>query len=161
MTSTSASSPESPGPGGGSGGGAGEPHEEIEAQLSDYHEGLLAEAPRRAVADHLAGCPACRGSYEELRLTVDALSGLKKMPAPAAFGPGVEATIHRRSAGRFFGRRAFGDRVPFELLAVLALLLGIGVYFVLRSSDTGSLRYRRGPDQPSIAPGAREAVPHP
>jgi anti-sigma factor RsiW len=136
-------------------------HPEIEAKLSDYHEGLLADAERRAVADHLAGCADCRASAEELRATVDALSGLKRMPAPEAFGPGVEATIRRRSAGRFFGRRAFGDRVPFELLAVVALLLGIGVYLVLRSSDTGSLRYRRGPDQPSIAPGAREAVPHP
>ena len=136
-------------------------HEDIEALLSDYCEGQLAAAERQREADHLAGCAACRAAHQELRETMAALSGLHKQAAPPELTAGVTETIRRRSGGRFFGRRAFGDRVPFELLAILALLVAIGLYLVLRSSDTGSLRYQREPEKPKLAPGAKEAVPHP
>jgi anti-sigma factor RsiW len=136
-------------------------HDDIEALLSDYVEGGLTAAEHSRVEAHLAGCAACRAAHQELRETIDALSGLHKQPAPPELTAGVTETIHRRSGGRFFGRRAFGDRVPFELLAILALLVAIGLYLVLRSSDTGSLRYQGEPDTPKIAPGAREAVPLP
>jgi hypothetical protein len=66
------------------------------------------------------------------------------MPAPQHFGDGVAETIRRRSQGRFFGRKAFGDRIPFEWLAIAALILGLLVYLVIRSSDTGSLEFDGG-----------------
>ena len=136
------------------------PHPEIEAQLSDYYEGTLADAQAREIEAHLAGCEPCRGAYEELERAVSALAGLHKMSAPQHFEHEVEETIRRRSAGRFFGRKAFGDRVPFELLAILALGVGLVIFFLIRSSQTGSLRYDTQPEQPRIAPGARDVVPH-
>ena len=141
--------------------GTGEVHVEFEALLSDYCEGELAGGERKRVESHLANCVPCRAAYDELRETMSALSGLHREPAPPELAASVTETIRRRSGGRFFGRRAFGDRVPFELLAIIALLVAIGLFFVLRSSDTGSLRYQGEPEKPRIAPGAREAVPHP
>lgn len=135
------------------------PHPEIEAALSDYYEGTLDDAQKQEIETHLAGCEPCRAAYEELQETVAALSGLHKMSAPPSFEDEVQETIRRRSAGRFFGRKAFGDRVPFELLAILALVLGLVIFSLIRSSQTGSLRYDAPPEQPTIAPGARDVVP--
>jgi hypothetical protein len=91
----------------------------------------------------------------------ETLAKLHKMSAPHKFADSVEEAIRRRSAGRFFGRKAFGDRVPLELLAVIALVIGFAVFLLLRASQTGSLRYQKPAEKPAIAPGARDVVPQP
>lgn len=98
-------------------------------------------------------------SDDEYRQTV---SQLLRVPAPPSFRSGIEETIRRRSGGRFFGRKAFGDRVPYELvIAVLILAIGLVAYLVLRSSSTGSLRYEKEPDTQIVAPDAEDVVPQP
>jgi hypothetical protein len=77
---------------------------------------------------------------EEVR---KALSGLQKARAPATFVEDVTATIHKRSAGRFFARRTFGDRVPFGALAILAVLGLVVIGYLMWSSQTGSLGHTR------------------
>ena len=139
----------------------GDEHEAIEATFSDYHDGSLPDADRERVEKHLADCEPCRKAYRDFEETVRALSGLHKMSAPQRFETGVEERIHRRSGGRFFGRKAFGDRVPFELIAVIAILIGLVVFIIIRSSGTGSLRYDKEPEKPQVAPGATEAIPRP
>lgn len=137
-------------------------HDELEAQLSEYVDGSLGDDERRAVEQHLEGCADCRAALAELRETMSALSGLNRVAAPENFDRSVAETIRRRSRGRFFGRRALGDRVPFELLAALALVLGLALYFFLRGSDTGSLRpFHREPDVPAIHEDAPSVVPRP
>jgi hypothetical protein len=98
------------------------------------------------------------GDADELRR---ALSGLHRMPAPDKFGVEVEETIRRRSAGRFFGRKAFGDRVPFAVIGLLVIALGLIIFFLLRCSDTGSLRYDRRPEPPRVHPEAKDQMPTP
>lgn len=136
-----------------------EAHAEIEVEFTDLLEQTLSEERQREVEAHLASCEGCRLAYAEFRETVSALSGLHKMGAPQHFERDVEATIHRRSRGRFFGRKTFGDRVPFELIAVLVLVLGLLVFFLIWSSQTGSLRYEKPPEEPTIAPNAKLPKP--
>jgi anti-sigma factor RsiW len=139
-----------------------EGHEEIEAKLSDYVEGSLSASEASAVEEHLRGCTSCSEALAAVKETVSALSGLHKVPAPPNFDRDVAETIRRRSGGRFFGRRAFGDRVPLELLAILALGLGLALYFFLRSSDTGSLRpFDRGSERPGSGSEAPDVAPRP
>ena len=139
-----------------------EGHEEIEGKLSDYVEGSLPPNEAAAVEEHLRGCAACTEALAAVKETVSALSGLHKIPAPPDFEREVAETIRRRSGGRFFGRRAFGDRVPLELLAILALGLGLALYFFLRSSDTGSLRpFDRGSQRPERGSEASDVAPRP
>jgi len=140
---------------------AGDEHEAIEAAFSDYYERSLSEAESQRVEQHLARCEDCQRAYQDFKETVGALSGLHKMSAPQRFEQSVEERIHRRSGGRFFGRKAFGDRVPYEVLAVIALIIGLAVFFLIRSSGTGSLRYDDEPEKPHVAPGAKEAMPQP
>ena len=97
-------------------------------------------------------------SDEEYRQTV---SQLVRVSAPTSFKHDVEETIRQRSGGRFFGRKAFGQRVPYEILAIIVLLIGLAAYYVLRSSTTGSLRYEENNSAPHMAPGAKDAVPQP
>jgi anti-sigma factor RsiW len=137
-------------------------HEELEALLSDLVDGSIAEPDRRRLEEHLEGCASCKASLVELRETMSALSGLHRVPAPPNFDREVAETIRRRSGGRFFGRKAFGDRVPFGLLALLALALGLALYFFLRGSDTGSLSpFRDEPAPPAIHEDAPDVVPRP
>ena len=73
---------------------------------------------------------------EEVR---KALSGMQKARAPESFAQDVTATIHKRSAGRFFARRTFGDRVSFGALAVAAVLGLCVIGYLMWASQTGSL----------------------
>jgi hypothetical protein len=75
---------------------------------------------------------------------MSALTSMKgKPPAPETFTKGVEETIHRRSAGRFFGRKTLGDRVPFGVLLIIAMVVLVSAALVLWASTTGSLRVGR------------------
>lgn len=107
-------------------------HESFENDFSEYYEGALAPARRAEIEAHLATCARCRTEYERFREAVSQLALLGRAQAPKDFDHRVADTIHRRSAGRFFGRRAFGDRVPFELLAAFALAALLAIYFFAR-----------------------------
>jgi anti-sigma factor RsiW len=135
-------------------------HEAIEAELADYVEGSLSDKRAAEIEKHLAGCEECSASLEDVKEMITGLSGLGAHPAPQDFEHGVTETIRRRSKGTFFGRKAFGDRIPFELLAVFVLAVGLILFSMLRCSDTGSLEYDRGKSAPE-APGAKDVVPQP
>ncbi len=92
------------------------------------------------------------------------LGALSKLKAPDVsddFSKVVEDKIRTRSAGRFFGRPTLADRVWIGLLALLILVLGPGMYWLMQASETGSLKLHEGREVPELAPGAREAVPRP
>ncbi|HEY4242080.1 MAG TPA: hypothetical protein VGM88_19815 [Kofleriaceae bacterium] len=86
------------------------------------------------------------------------LSGLRKAAPPPTFTDDVTDTIHKRSAGRFFGKRTFGDRVPFNALLIVAVIALIAIAYVMWSSTFGSLRV----EHPKAPPAAgSDLVPKP
>src|SRR5690242_5149688 len=92
----------------------GEPiDDEIIAAVSDYLDGALPPDRRAEVAQKVGSDPAWKRAHDELSGAREALSGLQKARAPGSFDQEVTGAINRRSAGRFFGRRTLGDRVPF------------------------------------------------
>jgi anti-sigma factor RsiW len=106
------------------------PHGAFEEQFSSYLEGDLAERERRALEEHLRGCPSCTAQLEAFRKTLGKLGGLREK-APQSFLAGIEAQIRRRSGGRFFGtRRLLFGRLPFEWLS-LVMILAMLVYYVV------------------------------
>jgi anti-sigma factor RsiW len=134
--------------------------ERIEAMLSDYVEGTLSLEERKEVEAHLATHPELKDELEAMREDQKKLKSLNKTPAPEELGQKVEEIIHRRSAGRFFGRRAFGDRVPFGWLLVGALILIAVIFFALYQSPTGSLKGEHE-NAPRPSNEARESIPKP
>jgi anti-sigma factor RsiW len=140
----------------------GEPiADEIIATVSDYLDGALPPERRAEVAGKVAGDPEWKRAHAELAATRDALSGLQKARAPESFDKEVTGTIHRRSAGRFFGRRTLGDRVPFGLLLVLALVILIPIAYVMYTSTTGSLKRGEERDPSGEPRGSQRLVPKP
>lgn len=124
--------------------------ETIIVRVSDYLDGALAGAERAEVARLVAEDPQYQRAHQELTETRQFLSGLRKAHAPEAFADGVTDTIHQRSAGRFFAKRTFGDRVPFGAVLIVALI-GLAVLgYVLWASASGSLKVdRERPPAPS------------
>ena len=135
-------------------------HAEFEEQFSDYYDGELDEARSAEVKKHLASCDACKSAYEEFRKTVEAISGLSKISAPAGFEKEVESTIEKRSAGRFFGDRKITDRLPLTVIAIIGILIGLVVYLWLQGSETGSLDRKKDSGEP-IDKETRDVLPQP
>ena len=114
--------------------------DDLIAKISDYLDGILPPAERTEVADKITSDDEWKRVHEELVETRKMISGMQKARAPESFAKDVTETIHKRSAGRFFARRTLGDRVPFGVLLVVALVVLLGVAAILWSSQTGSLK---------------------
>jgi anti-sigma factor RsiW len=134
------------------------PDDEIIATLSDYLDGALPIDRRREVEQKIKDDAAWKRTHDELRETRDALSGLMKARAPVKFDEDVTETIHKRSAGRFFAKRTFGDRIPLGVLLIIGVIALVIIGAILWSSPTGSLVR----DKPSPEPqGSGALVPKP
>jgi anti-sigma factor RsiW len=106
-------------------GGAHNPEE-----LGAHALGLLDPAQSRAVEQHLAGCPACRREWEELRGMVDLLDDVP----PEAFLDGppdadfmLQRTVRQVRAEAAARRRRGRFLFVAAAAAVIAVVLGGGV----------------------------------
>jgi len=130
-----------------------EPDESIVVAISDYLDGGLPAARKTEIEAKIASDAEWKRVHDELVETRNFLSGMQKARAPSTFAHDVTHTIHKRSAGRFFARRTFGDRVPFGVILAVAVVLLLAITIVLWSSSTGSLRVNRaGHGSASSAP---------
>ena len=126
-------------------------------KVSEYLDGTLAAGERPDIAAKIADDPEWKRVHDELVETRKALSGMQKARTRPTFAAEVTDTIHKRSAGRFFARRTFGDRVPFGALLVVAVLVFAVVGYMMWSSQTGSLKVDHHHE--SSAPGSAAIVP--
>jgi anti-sigma factor RsiW len=120
----------------------------IIVEVSDFLDNALAAPEKAAVAAKISNDPEYKRVHDEMVETRNALSGLQKARLGPTFAQDVTETIHKRSAGRFFARRTFGDRVPFTALLVVAVLGLIVIAYFLWASETGSLK--KTPDHAPI-----------
>ena len=129
------------------------PEDLIIVEVSDFLDGTLKGPERDVVEKKIADDVEYKRVHDEMIETRNALSGMQKARAPSTFAQDVTSTIHKRSAGRFFGRRTFGDRVPFSALLVIAVLGLCAIAYLLWASETGSLK--PNPDRTPSNPAAR------
>lgn len=138
-----------------------EQEDEVIATLTDYLDGTLAADKKTEVEAKLKTDEDYQRILGELRDVrkpdeISAVLKARKEPAPEEFTERVEKTINQRSGGRFFGRKTFGDRVPFSALLVIAVIGLAVIGYVLWSSQTGSLKMDKRGSQTqgsdSIAP---------
>ena len=127
------------------------PEDLIVVEVSDFLDGTLKGPERDVVEKKIADDVEYKRVHDEMIETRNALSGMQKARAPSTFAQDVTSTIHKRSAGRFFARRTFGDRVPFSALLVIAVLGLCAIAYLLWASETGSLKPNpdRAPSGPS------------
>jgi anti-sigma factor RsiW len=137
-------------------------HDEIEDLFSAFYDGDLGDEDKKRVEAHLESCERCESEYADFVKAIEQISGLskRKVAAPPDFEKGVESTIEKRSAGRFFAGHRLTDRAPLTILALLAIAIGVGLYLWQRSSETGSLK--NTPEPPGeVEPGVRDVLPTP
>jgi anti-sigma factor RsiW len=129
--------------------------DEIIVALSDYLDGTLTGDAKADVEKKIASDPAWKAAHAEMvesKEAVSTLSGLHKARAPANLAEDVTGTIHKRSAGRFFGKKTFGDRVPFMAILVVAILGLAAIGYILYTSQTGSLKVDKTKEPPPPTP---------
>lgn len=129
--------------------------DEVVAKVSDFLDGLLKGAERDEVAAKIENDATWKRTHEELVEARKYLSGLRKAKAPETFTQDFEQNIKTMSAGRFFGRRTLGDRVPFGVLVIVALIALAVIGYFMWSSQTGSLKVDKR------APIEKQSVPAP
>lgn len=106
-------------------------HDAIQADFTDYVDGELGAARRAEVQAHVGECAECKEALETFKSTVAGLRSLSAPPPAEDILTSVQSKIRKRSRGRYF-RRGFalqGYRFPYELVALLMLLLLLVVYF--------------------------------
>lgn len=130
--------------------------DEIIAKVADYLADALPAAEKEAVAKMIASDDTWKRTHDEMVAAEEErkhISGMRKAKPPEAFVENVTSTIHKRSAGRFFARKTLGDRVPFGVLLIVALVALAVVGYLMWSSPTGSLKVDKDAtptEQPSI-----------
>ena len=121
------------------------------AALSDYLDDTCSPEDKKRVQEKLDSDPKWKAALDEMREakeTTSTLSGLRNARAPVNLAEDVTGTIHKRSQGRFFGRKTFGDKVPFTALLVVAILGLAAIGYIMYTSQTGSLKV----DKPKNTP---------
>lgn len=112
-------------------------HERARAGFTGYHDGDLEQADRQALEEHLAGCPECRGEWEDYRRTVGEVSGLRVIPPPDDFDRQVAQELMRRNSGRFpVERTFFGIKVALLSFVLLMLLLLVYLVYLMLFAET-------------------------
>ncbi len=122
-------------------------------RFSEYLDGQMAGAGRKALEAHLADCAECRGELELWRRTIRAVSELPEHRVPAGFGERVAQSIGAGQAPAG-GRRltVLWARV-LPVAAMLMLVLGLLV------SVPGGWPAERGAPARRLAMARRAAAP--
>ena len=92
--------------------------------LSAYRDDALEAPERRALEEHLAGCPTCRGRLATYSLLGSALRPGDDDRVPASVDRRVAALLRARTAPSRPDRRRWALRPALAVLALVALLAG-------------------------------------
>src|SRR5437762_10398662 len=120
-------------------------------RLSGYLDGDLGVAERGALEAHLAGCPACEATLDELRRVVARAQALEDQPPATDLWPaiaeqiGVSSGAHRvvSLAAHRARRRVSLTVAQLAAAAAVLLLLGSGgAYLALHRPPAGAIAQR-------------------
>jgi anti-sigma factor RsiW len=95
-------------------------HESARAYFTEYHDGELADADRRALEEHLSSCAACSSEWDTYRRAIEEVSGLRTLAPSEDFARQVSLAIELRAARR---RNRGGLSLTGVRMAVLSLVL--------------------------------------
>lgn len=135
-------------------------HEKFAQWDAAYVLGALEPADRRQFEEHLENCERCRGSVSELGALPGLLSRAHDPREMTASAPEPPADLFQKSAQRAAAaRRRRGTRRILLAAACVAVVLGIGLPFLLRPADPApALALQQVAGQPLSADVGFESV---
>lgn len=96
------------------------------------------QEPKEATRAHLRGCAACSSFYDDRVKLQQMIAGLEPVQAPGDFDFRLRARLvdeREHRASRF--TPAFGFGLPTVALAVIAILVGVGLYSRMTTEPVG------------------------
>ncbi len=86
------------------------------------------QAPGAETQAHLQACGSCRTFYDDRQKLREMIAGLETVEAPGDFDFRLRARLANQRAERVSAFSSFGFGLPSIALAVLALVIGVGIY---------------------------------
>ncbi len=111
----------------------------IEEMMSAYLDGEVSPDEERLVREHLASCPGCRATLEDLRRTATLVKGLEEVEPPPWLAQKIMAHVKdeaEKEEGVGIFRRIFYPfrlKIPIQAFATL-LIVGV-VFYVYKSNE--------------------------
>ncbi len=106
-------------------------HGRVKELLSDYIDGDLGEKERQDVEEHLERCKECCEEFEQLKKTVNVLSGFQELKAPKDFESKINDRLKKRVRRRDRDTTPLSHKVPFETICLIMLVMLIAFYIML------------------------------
>ncbi|PIU26378.1 zf-HC2 domain-containing protein [Candidatus Aquicultor secundus] len=153
---------------------------EIVDLLTEYIDGELSESERRAVDEHLKGCPECRARLTAIKSAVSMVKGIDTLEVPAGLSRALRQIAQDGATDKAPGRvqttakpvapktarpaaRRRGFTLPkLQYLVASAAVAAIALIVLLTQIDLGSLEKSstiNGAGQKSAGPAERQQLP--
>lgn len=97
----------------------------VSKEIDELESGQLPGAKTQA---HLQDCGSCRSFYDDRQKLSQMIAGLETVEAPGDFDFRLRARLANVRAERVSAFSSFGFGLPTVALAVLAILVGVGLY---------------------------------
>jgi anti-sigma factor RsiW len=114
--------------------------------LPAYAQGDLPPESERRVAEHLAGCPACRAELEEIRFGIRMAGMIPQAPAPPALWASIQRALDAGEAPR---APAAGARPPWRWALVAAPIGILAAVLAWYAASRPQLRVREAAADPT------------
>jgi len=145
---------------------------DIENSLPLYSEGLLSEAEKKAVEEHLAECADCSKALADLKKAAAITQELSEVEPPPWFREKIMARVREEAEKKSFAQKWFYPlriKIPVQVMATIVIAV-LAVY-IYRSGDEqmkavlpGALQpvmEAKQEPMPAVIPKAKEAAPAP
>ncbi len=133
---------------------------DIENLLPLYEEGVLSDAEKRLVEEHLAHCDACFRELADLRKAAALVRGLPEAALPPWFEQKIMAQVRREAESRaknWFWPLRF--KIPVSIAATL--VIAVLAVFIYRAGEEPVQSVLPGAPPPAALETMRQTVPAP
>lgn len=128
----------------------------VSKEIDELESGQLPAAKTQA---HLRHCGSCRTFYDDRQKLRQMIAGLETVEAPGDFDFRLRARLANLRGERVSAFSSFGFGLPSIALAVLAILVGVGIYLRATTDSLNQDSLAQIEASETTAPAAQPATP--
>lgn len=130
----------------------------IENLLPLYSEGILSDAEKRVVEEHLTACAACQKELARLQKAGRLVNHLSEVEEPVWFQQKIMARVREEADKQSFAHKWFYPlriKIPVQIMATIVIAV-LAVY-IYRSGDDEARRILPGAPPPAVETQTQQA----